>query len=140
MSKLILPRQYVQMAKPVVFWVMRKPRFFIMCPPSPIAPAPQGYERIECIHAHEVDKWSKRLRDQEKSLREMTEEERYNFEEPIRAHGIALLREALTKATDPVNRGFIAASIASLEQKREQRRKEYTDTFMHCEAKEGVAS
>lgn len=69
----------------------------------------------------------------------MTDEERYNFEQPIRDHGIAILREALSKATDQVNRQFLAASISALERKRESRRQEYVETFMHAEAKEGVA-
>lgn len=111
-----------------------------MNPPHHSCHAPEGYERIECRHAHEVDKWSARLRAQEKRIREMNDEERYNYEEPIRAHGIAVLREALSKATDPVNRVFLSSSIQALERKREQRRKEHVETMMHCEAKEGVAS
>ncbi len=138
MSRLIVPR-HVQMTQPIVFWYSKK-LDHILNPPSPIAPAPEGYQRIECIHAHEVDKWSSRLRAQEKRLREMTDEERYEFEEPIRAHGIACLRKALATATDRTNREFIVAAIAGLERKRELRRKEHVETMMHCEAKEGVAS
>ena len=133
MSKLILPRKYVQMATPVVFWHSKK-LDHIMLPPSPVAPPPTGYQRIECRHAHEVDKWSARLRAQEKRLREMNDEERYNFEEPIRAHGIAELRKLLSKATDQANREFLAQSISNLERKREARRKEHVETYMHIEA------
>ena len=143
MSNLILPshlrRHHVQMTTPIVFWFSKR-LDHIMNPPHWSVPAPEGYERIECKHAHEVDKWSARLRAQEKRIREMTEEERYNFEEPIRAHGLRILREQLQKATDPVNRVFLSSSIQALERKREQRRKEYVETFMHAEAKEGVAS
>src|SRR4051812_15780603 len=116
MGRLILPRQYVQMSQPVIFWFCRT-LDHIMCPPSPVAPPPTGYQRIECRHAHEVDKWSARLRAQEKRMRDMNDEERYNFEEPIRAHGIAILREQLAKATDKKNRIFLATNIALLEQK-----------------------
>ena len=70
----------------------------------------------------------------------MTDEERYNFEEPIRAHGIAELRKALAKANDPINKQFIASSIEALERKRELLRKEHVETYMHVEAHEGVAS
>src|SRR6185437_15775678 len=139
MSRLILPRKNVQMANPIVFWVMRVPDFFIMNPPSPLIPAPQGFEKIECRHAHEVELWSNRLRQQEKRIREMTDEERYNFEEPIRSYGLRVLREMLAKATDEKNRIFLATSIAALERKRELRRKEVVETFMHCESTEGVA-
>jgi hypothetical protein len=141
MSELILPRHIcnAQMSKPVVFWFSKK-LSHMMCPASPLAPAPAGYERIECRHAHEVDLWSNRLRAQEKRIREMTDEERYNFEEPIRAHMLSELRANLQKATDPVNREFLARSIEMIERKREQRRKEFVETAMHCEREEGVAS
>src|SRR3954469_17202795 len=133
MGRLILPRHNVQMSQPVIFWFSRS-LDYIMLPPSPVAPAPTGYQRIECRHAHEVDKWSARLRAQEKRMRDMNDEERYNFEEPIRAHGIAELRKALANATDQPNREFLSASIANLEKKREARRKEYVETYMHIEA------
>lgn len=131
-SGLILPRRYVQMAKPVVFWHSVK-LDHILLPASPIAPAPTGYQRIECRHAHEVEKWSERLRQQEKRIREMTDEERYNFEQPIRDHGIAELRKALKAATDPMNRGFLLRAIENIESKREKARKEYVETYMHIE-------
>lgn len=139
MTRLYLPRRQVQMSNPIVFWFSKR-LDHIMVPASPIAPAPTGYQRIECVHAHQVDKWSERLRQQEKRIREMTEQERYNFEEPIRAHGIAELRKLLSKATDPINRIFLSSSIAQLERKRELRRKEYVETYMHAEAHERSAS
>ncbi len=138
MSKLILPPRFAQMAKPIVFWYSRK-NDFIMLPPSPLPPPPKGYERIECRHAHEVELWSSRLRAQEKRIREMTDLERYSYEEPIRAEMLTELRLLLQKATTPANKEFLAASIRFIEQKREQRRKEVTETFMHAEAHEGVA-
>jgi len=138
-TKLWLPQKYVQMSKPVVFWFSKKLDHIIL-PASPVAPAPNGYERIECRHAHEVDNWSGRLRAQEKRYREMTDEERYKFEEPIRVHMIAELRQLLRKATDPANRVFLERSIQVIEKKRELRRKEYVETCMHAEKKEGVAS
>jgi hypothetical protein len=138
MTKLILPLHYAQMSKPVVFWYSKKLQH-IMCPPSIVHDPPSGYEKIECRHAHEVDKWSNMLRAQEKRVKEMTDEERYNFEEPIRAQGIAELKKQLMHA-NPINRGFLEAAIKLLEMKREERKKEVVETAMHCEAKEGVAS
>lgn len=142
MSNLWLPPNYqrrnVQMAKAVVFWFSKK-LDHILLPAAPLCPAPTGYQRIECIHAKDVDLWSDKLRAQEKRVREMTDEERYNFEEPIRAHGIAELRKALKDAVDPANRLFLVRSIERLEQKREERRKEYVESYMACEAQEKVA-
>lgn len=139
MGRLILPRRNVQMAIPIVFWYS-KTLLHILVPPHWSVPAPEGYQRIECRHAHEVDLWSDRLRQQEKRIREMNEEERYNFEEPIRAHGIAMLRKALATCSDQVNREFIAISIKNLERKREKRRKEYVETYMAVEARENVGA
>jgi hypothetical protein len=137
---LYLPRRLARPAyKPkIVFWYSAK-LSHIMCPPSPIAPAPNGYQRIECQNAHEVDLWSSRLRAQEKRLDEMTDEERYNFEEPIRAHMIAELEAEYRKAKDPANREFLAVSIRSIKARREKARVDRIERWMACEAKEGVA-
>jgi hypothetical protein len=140
MSRLILPRQHqAQMSKPVVFWWSKKLQF-IMVPPSHVVPAPEGFEKIECRHAHEVDTWSERLRQQEKRIHEMTLEERYNFEEPIRAHMMAELRKNLAEAKDPTNRAFLARAIEKISEKRENMRKDVIESKMACESKEGVAS
>lgn len=139
-SGLYLPaRINAQMAKPIVFWYSKK-LDHIMCAPSHIPPAPNGYEKIECRHAHEVETWSARLRAQEKRLDDMTAEERYNFEEPIRSHMLQELRKNLRDATDPVNREFLARSIFRIERKREHMRQEHIERVMHCEKSEGVAS
>jgi hypothetical protein len=45
MGRLILPRHNVQMSQPVVFWFSRS-LDYIMLPPSPVAPAPTGYQRL----------------------------------------------------------------------------------------------
>src|SRR5271154_3466825 len=140
MSELWVPPSCrpAQLAKPIVFWFNRKADF-IMCPPSPIAPPPAGFERIECRHAHEVDSWSARLRAQEKRYREMTDVERFEYEGKIQSSIIDEMKLAYSKATDPMNREFLAINIRRAEEKREARRMEVVETFMACEAKEGVA-
>jgi hypothetical protein len=140
-SNLILPRRtrQAQMSTPIVFWYQRKTQF-IMCPPSPIAPAPSGFEKIECRHALEVEKWSQRLRAQEKRMHEMTETERFEYEGKIQSGIIEEMEACLARSTDPVNKQFMAFFIAKAKEKREQRRMEVVETFMHCEANEGVAS
>ena len=143
MSELILPdylrKRNAQMTTPICFWYSKKLQH-IMNPPHHSIPAPAGYERIECRHAAEVDLWSARLRAQDKRIAEMTLEERYNYEEPIRAHMMQELRENLQKATTPVNKAFLARAIESLQKKREHIYKEVVESRMACEAKEGVAS
>jgi hypothetical protein len=141
-TNLILPSRYVrrnaQMTKAVVFWFNRSADF-IMCPPSPIAPPPAGFERIECRHAHEVDSWSARLRLQEKRVREMTEFERFEYEGKIQYAIIEEMKKCLANSTDTVNREFMAHFIKVAEEKRAKRQVEVMETYMHCEAQEGVA-
>lgn len=126
------------MSKPVVFWINREADF-IMIPPSPIAHPPTGFQKIECKHAHEVEAWSARLRAQEKRYREMTDIERFDYEGKVQSSIIAEMRACLARSTDAMNRRFMAIAIAKAEQKREQRRMEIVETYMHCEAKENVA-
>lgn len=139
-SKLYLPRgvRQAQMSKAVVFW-WNKSADFIMCPPSPIAPPPAGFERIECRHAHEVDSWSARLRLQDKRVREMSEFERFEYEGKIQSGIIDEMKACLARSNDPLNRQFMAHFIAQAEKKREQRKMEVIESYMHCEAEEGVA-
>lgn len=146
-SGLILPRHIAkerqhqaQMSKPIVFWYNRK-RDFILLPPGPITKAPTGYEAIECRHANEVELWSKRLRAQEKRLREMTDEERFRFEDGVRFDMLQEMRKNLAECTDPRNKRFMQAAIEHFEKQRERARPEHTkvESYMAVEAEEGLA-
>lgn len=139
MSELIIPR-YLAKRKPqkIVFWFNKKADF-IMCPPSPLAPPPAGFQKVECQNASEVQKWSSRLRTQEKRVYEMTELERYELEGKIQSDIIAEMEECYRNSTDPVNREFMAYHIRLAKAHRAQRRPQARETFMHCEAEEGVA-
>lgn len=139
MSRLILPQRYAQMAKPIVFWYNRSADF-IMLPPSPVAPPPKGFEKIECRHAADVDIWSRRLRRQEQRMREMTEIERFEYEGKIQSGIIEEMKRCLANSTDQTNKQFLAYFIEMAEKKREERRCEIAQSYMECEASEGVAS
>jgi hypothetical protein len=140
MSTLIVPRHLARPAhKPkIVFWHQPKTGF-IMCPPSPVAPPPQGFQKIECQNAAEVDMWSRRLRRQEKRLHEMTEAERFEYEGRIQSDIIEEMKKCLAASNDTTNREFMAYFIRMAEEKREKRRMEVIETWMACEAKDGVA-
>lgn len=137
MTQLFVPRRLAHKPK-IVFWYQPKTQF-IMCPPSPIAPPPYGFQKIECQNAAEVDMWSRRLRRQEKRMHEMTEAERFELEGKIQFDIIQNMKECLAKATDETNRQFLLYFIRQAEEKREKRRMEVIETFMHCESSEGVA-
>lgn len=73
-------------------------------------------------------------------MHEMTETERFEYEGKIQSGIIEEMEACLARSTDPVNKQFMAFFIAKAKEKREQRRMEVVETFMHCEANEGVAS
>lgn len=142
MSKILVPahvRRQVQMSKPVVFWWSKK-LGHIMVPPHWSVPEPVGYERIECRHAHEVDAWSERLRQQEKRILEMDMEQRYYFEEPIRAHMLEELKKNYREAKDPTNKAFLARAIEKIMEKRKNAYAATVEGKMACESRDGVAS
>lgn len=127
-------RRNTQLAKAIVFLYAKKIDWIIL-PADPRMELP-GYERIECRHAHEVEKWSAKLRSQEQRMKELNDEERYNVEEPLRSYGEAELVKALQTATTEANKKFLARSIENIRKKREQARKEYVDSYMHVEGYE----
>jgi len=143
-SGLILPascRRQVQMSKPVCFWRNKK-RDHLMNAPGPDVVPPTGYEKIECRHAHEVEKWSNALRAQETRIRQMDDQERFEYEDALRADMLAEMRKNLAESTDLVNRVFMAKAIEHFEQQREKARPIHIkrETYQACEAEEGVAS
>jgi hypothetical protein len=140
MSNLILPRQYAQMAEPVIFWFCPK-LDYIMLPASTIAPPPSGYQRIECRHAYEVDIWSGRLRAQEKRIFEMTDLERFEFEGRIEAHIIEEMELCLKNSVDSNNKQFMQWFIQKAKERRAARRPPaQPENYMACEGSDGVAS
>lgn len=140
MSNLILPRQYAQMENPIVFWFSSK-LDHIMMPASAVAPAPAGYQRIECRHAYEVDIWSGRLRAQEKRFFEMDDLQRFEYEGRVQTHIIEEMEVALKNCTDAKNKQFMAYFLDIAKRKRASRRPpEMPQAYMACEAEDGVAS
>jgi hypothetical protein len=139
-SKLILPRQYAQMSKPIVFW-WSKELDHLMHAPGVDVKTPSGYQRIECRHAHEVELWSSRLRAQEQRIRQMQDEEFYQYEDRIRRKQIEELRKSLESCIDVKNRLFIKAAIEYFEKRREMQRPSYIkrETYMAVESEEGIA-
>ncbi|SRR6266481_2200966 len=139
-SGLLLPRQYAQMEKPVVFWFCPK-LDHIMLPASTVAPPPSGYQKIECRHAYEVEIWSRRLRSQEQRFFEMTDLERFEYEGKIQSHIIEEMEVCLHAATDSRNKQFMQWFIDRAKAQRASRRPpKAPENHMACESSEGVAS
>ncbi len=80
------------------------------------------------------------MRLQEKRMREMTVLERFEYEGKIQDGIIEEMKACYRRSTDPVNKEFMAWFIQKAINVRETRKAEVIETFMHCEASEGVAS
>lgn len=141
MDRIILPRQHqAQMSKPVAFWY-NKQYDFIWNPPSALIDnPPEGFQRILCYHAHEVEFWSKKLRAQEILKHQMEEEKRKIVEDAIEKASIDELRDGLRNSTDSVNKQFMARALEKAQKRRDERKPWTIEPAMACEKKEGVAS
>jgi hypothetical protein len=100
--------------------------------PIPASYAKAEYQKIVCRSAHELEIWSKKLRDQERRDEEMTDEEREAFEGPIRAWARAELVTSMMNARNPINKEFCRFALEKLDED-ERRRKMKKESFMHIE-------
>ena len=135
-SGLWVPRTLPQAKKTVsvVFYYSKKlDRVLVGFPEN--FPAPKGFLKIVCTTAAEVDRWSAKLRAQEKREDDLTEEQREAVEGPIRAYARAELHRLMANARNALNRDFCRSALAKMDED-ENRRKMKKESFMHCEAAE----
>ena len=129
-----------QMSKPIIYWYSKTLDLIVVGAPEPFS-APPGYETIKCIHAHDADKWSERLREQERRLAQMTDEERFAFEDKVAASNLEGARKGYLKETDPVNKEIAALIIRQMEATRAKHAKPtIVEGVMAFEKEEGIAS
>jgi hypothetical protein len=133
-------RRQVQMSKPVAFWYNRTHDFIWNPPSALIDTPPDGFEKILCYHAHEIDAWSKKLRHQEILMHEMEEAKRKEVEDAIEKASIDNLRQGLENANDSTNKQFMARAVEKAQKRRDSRKPWTIEPVMACEKKEGVAS
>jgi hypothetical protein len=95
-----------------------------------------GYQKVVCRTAAEVDRWSEKMRDQDRRQEEQTDEQREAFEAPLRA----LIRDELVHnmlhARNDVNRTFCQQAIARIDAEEDARKKIKRVSYMHAEAHE----
>jgi hypothetical protein len=128
-----------QLSKAIIYWYNRKRDYIVVGAPEPIK-APSGYETIRCIHAHEADKWSERLRAQERRLAQMTDEERLAFEDAVAAENIAEARKNLARMPDSFNKQIAALIVERMEASRAKHAKpSVVEGVMAFEKEECVA-
>ena len=123
----------------VVFWYsMKLNRIVVGAPeqfPVPKVLAAQGFHKVVCRTAAEVEKWSAKMRDQDRRDTEMTDEQRDTFEAPLRALLRAELVTKMMNSKNAINRDFCRAALEKIDAD-EARRKVKRESFMHAEAAE----
>ena len=133
------PKPAVKRVAVVFYWSQKHNRIAVGAPeefPLPKILAEQGFQKIVCRSASEVDRWSQRMRDQEKRDAEMTDEQRYAFEGPLRE---ALRKELVTKmmnSKNALNRDFCRAALQQMDAADEEQKRAKTESMMHAEAYE----
>ncbi len=120
----------------IVFWFSKKLNHIRVGLPEayPVPPvlAKMGYEKIVCRNAHDVDRWSEKMRAQERREEEMTEEQRDAFEAPLRAALRKDLVDKMMHSRNPMNRDFCRAALKKIDED-ESRRKMKRESLMHVE-------
>ena len=102
--------------------------------PEQFACPHKGYVKIVCETAAEVDRWSQKLRDQEKRHEEMTDEQRESIEGPMRKAARAELYQKMVNARNAMNREFCRFAIEQIDAYEENLKKKKVESFMHAEA------
>jgi hypothetical protein len=129
----ITPRN-AQMGKKIYFWHNpRTDHIYQGAGPQFDSFMPPGYERITCNHAWEAERWSQRLRDQEKRIAEATDYERELIEGPMRVDLRAELNKKIKEARNGVNRRLLEVSLQKLNE-LEAKGKAVRESWLHVEA------
>lgn len=91
----------------------------------------KGYVKVVCQNAAEVDRWDKKLRDQERHAAEMSDENRESIEGPMRKQARAELYTKMTNSRNAINREFCRQAIAKIDEYEESLKNEKTESFQH---------
>ena len=91
----------------------------------------KGYVKIVCQNAADVDRWDKKLRDQERREAEMTDEQREAVEAPMRRQARAELYQKMVNARNAMNREFCRQAIAKIDEYEDMLRRNKTESYQH---------
>lgn len=133
-SGLILPPSYrnAQLSKKIVFYKHVKTGRITMGFPEEFQ-APRGQQKIVCTSAAEAERWSQRMRDQDRLDEEMTEYERELVEGPMRDYARKELQTLMANARNPFNRDFCEYALKQIDEK-EAKGKMIRLSYLHSEA------
>jgi hypothetical protein len=141
-SGLYLPRYLVQGRKPtaiVFYYCSRTDRILVGAPevfPVPKPLADEGYQKIVCRSAHDVEVWSKKLQKQEARDQEIEKTARHGIEGPMRDKLRSEVVYARDHASNAFNRDALQHYLEEIDRADSRREKETSISYMHCEAAE----
>ena len=136
MPDLWIPSQYKPAQKKVAIVFYYQPSTGNITPgapdnfPLPKVLEDEGYQKIVCHTAQEVDLWDKKCREQEKREQEKTDEEREAIEGPIRRMARQELINKMLNSRNAVNREFCRQALLKLDE-MEERLKIKRESFQH---------
>ena len=119
----------------IVFWVINKTqRIVVGCPEA--WPAPRGMTKVVCRTTREVEKWSQKMRDQDRRDEEMSAAERDLVEGAMREYARADLNHRMATSTNQMNRDFCHFALQKMDEEDARRKMEKRESWMHCESHE----
>jgi len=138
-SGLWLPRRYLKPTSVVFYWNQTTNHIINAILPE-IYPVPypfneQGYQKIVCRSAHELQIWSQKLRDQERREQEIEQAHRKAIEAPVRDALRRELIDAARNAHDNLNRDAARHALAKVDEMEGDQQRTRT-SYQHMEARE----
>lgn len=133
MPTLWLPKHLTPAKKTIAvvfYWNQKLDRILVGFPEN--FPAPHGFQKIVCRTAAEVDRWSQKLRDQERRDDEMTDEQREVVEAPLREYARKELHNKMANSRNAINREFCRRALEIMDEQDRSRRL-IKESFMHVE-------
>lgn len=90
----------------------------------------EGFQKIVCTTAQEVDRWDKKCREQEARELEMSDEQREAVEGPMRRLARQELTHHMMNSRNAINREFCRQALLKLDE-AEERLKIKRESFQH---------
>lgn len=122
------------LARKITFWMDTRTGQLTMGLPEEF-PAPPFYEKIVCGTAHEAEKYSARMRQQEASREAMKDEEREQVEGEIIRNLRGHMHNQMANARNAMNRDFLRLFLKRQEQ-AVNKTKMKRESYLHSEAYE----
>ena len=121
-----------QLSKPVVFWQHSVTGQIVMGLPENY-PAPEFYNKLVAHTAHDAERWSQMMREQESAKEAMIDEEREAIEGEILRNLRGHMHSQMANARNAMNRDFLRIWLERQDSFLD-RTKTKRESYLHTEA------